>query len=378
MTRILLVDDETDLREVLGDLLIGEGFDVVAAADGEAALQELERTRVDLIVADIVMPRLDGWGLVRQVRSDSRFHDVPFIFLTARGQAADARQGRELGADDYLAKPFEPADLLTMVRSRLRRRDETVSRFRDQVARLEELNRIKDEFVALTSHELARPLTAIRGFAELLLRSAGESSQREFLELIRQESAAMGLLADDLMQLCRLEQGQPLDLEPVAPAELIQGALRPFYVPPLSHRFELLLPADLPTVAAEPTLLGRALANVVTNACKYSRPHSRVQVQAEVVGGRLQVAVTDEGIGMSCEDLQRVGEPFFRIRRAETRGIPGTGLGLALVQRIVRAHGGELRIDSRLGQGTTVTLQVPLKLAGARQPSTVGRSSDRY
>lgn len=365
MTRILLVDDETDLREVLGDLLIGEGFDVIAAADGEAALQELERTRVDLIVADIVMPRLDGWGLVRQVRSDTRFHDVPFIFLTARGQPADARQGRELGADDYLAKPFEPADLLTMVRSRLRRRDETVSRYRDQVARLEELNRIKDEFVALTSHELARPLTAIRGFAELLLRSAGEPSQREFLELIRQESAAMGALADDLMQLCCLEQDQALAMEPIAPADLVQEALRPFHTPPMTHRFELLIAPDLPMLVGEPALLARAVANVVANACKYSRPHSRVQVQAEVVGESLHVAVTDQGIGIDSADLPRLGEPFFRVRRAETRGIPGTGLGLALVQRIVRAHWGDVRIDSQLGEGTTVTLLIPLAAAAS-------------
>lgn len=359
-TRILLVDDETDLREVLGDLLVSEGFGVVTAADGEAAWQKLERTTVDLIVADIVMPRLDGWGLVRRVRSDARFHDVPFIFLTARGQPADARQGRELGADDYLAKPFDPEDLLTMVRSRLRRRGEMVRGLRDEVARLSEVARLKDELLALTTHEMSRPLTAIRGFAELLLRSAGDERQREFLGLIRSESVALGRLADDLVQLGALERGEPLAMEPTDVTTVVREALRPFLVPPMSHRFQMFTPADLPAVEADPTLLRLAISNLIGNAAKYSPQPSPIRVHAYRQGDRLHLQVADEGIGIEPRDVQRLGEPFFRVRSEATRGIKGTGLGLALVWRIVRAHGGEMHVASVPGQGTTFTIRLPL------------------
>jgi signal transduction histidine kinase len=365
--RILLVDDEPNLRLALTDMLELSGYDVVAVADGEAALQALATQTFDVIIADIMMPRLDGWELVRQVRADTRLHDVVFIFLTARGQRDDERQGRDLGADDYLAKPFEPEDLLARIRSRLRRRSETLSRYQDEISRLQERNRIKDEFVALTTHELARPLSSIRGFADLLLsRSSDDPTQRSFLELIRNESVGMAGLADDLMILAAMDRGQELDREPVDIAELLREVLAPFHRPPMTHRFQLLAVEGQPLVAVDASLLKRAFANLIGNAAKYAPQRTPIRIHARRQGDWLVVAVADEGMGIAAEHLADLGKPFFRVKREATNGIPGTGLGLALTYRIIAAHGGHLAVSSELGAGTTFSVWLPL--AGGTVP----------
>lgn len=362
--RILLVDDEPNLRLALQDMLELAGYDVVAVTDGEAALQVLETEAFDVIVADIMMPKVDGWELVRRVRNDRRLHDVVFLFLTARGQRDDDRLGRELGADDYLAKPFEPDDLLARIRHRLRRRRETLARWQDEVSRLQELNRFKDEFVALTTHELARPLSSIRGFAELLInRAADDSPQRAFLELIRAESVGMAGLADDLTILAAMDRGEHLDCEPTDMAELLRAVLQPLHRPPMTHRFQLLAAEGLPTFEADASLLKRAFANLVANAAKYAPHRTPIRLHAHRQDAWLVVDVADEGLGISPEDQAQLGKPFFRVRSEGTRGIAGTGLGLALAYRIVAAHGGRITVTSALGTGSTFRVWLPLRNA---------------
>jgi signal transduction histidine kinase len=359
--RILLVDDEPHLRLALTDLLEMSGYDVVAVGDGETAVQALETGTFDVIIADVMMPRVDGWDLVRQVRANARFHDVVFIFLTARGRRDDEIQGRELGADDYLGKPFEPEDLLTRIRTRLRRRAEILARYRDEISRLQELNRIKDEFVALTTHELARPLSAIRGFADLLIsRSADDSTQRSFLELIRSESQGMAGLADDLLMLASLDRGRSLECESTDVAELLQEVLQPFHRPPMTHRFQLLAAEGLPSIRVDISLMKRAFTNLISNAAKYAPTRSPIRIHAHRQGDGLIVDIADEGMGIAPDQLENLGKPFFRVKSEATRGIAGTGLGLALVYRILAAHGGRMEVHSTLGEGTTFSVRLPL------------------
>ncbi|MBC7545180.1 MAG: sensor histidine kinase [Candidatus Sericytochromatia bacterium] len=232
-------------------------------------------------------------------------------------------------------------------------------RFKDPILRQEALNRIKDELVSLTTHDLAHPLTALRDLADLLLNCPTDDADlQSFLDLIRSESDGLAGLADDLLLLSTLEQGRPLALAPVEIDEWLREVLVPFHHPPMSHRFQLLAAPGLPLLNVDPSLLQRAITHIVGNAVKYAPRKSAIRIYVHQVGEALQIEIGDDGVGIPVDHIPNLGRPFYRVKCEETLGIPGTGLGLALVYRIVLAHQGQVTIDSRVGEGTTVTVRL--------------------
>jgi len=246
------------------------------------------------------------------------------------------------------------------------------------VSDLKRLERIRRDFVANVSHELRTPLAAIRGYAETLLGDTLDDAQRarRFLEIIERHTVRLGRLVDDLLTLSDLELGRAA-LRRVAlhPDDLVETT---FEV--LGHKAlqaGITLSRDIapgtPLLDADEDRIEQALVNLVDNAIKYTPRGGHVMVSARATDvartpegailtapdGFVEIAVTDTGIGVPPDDLPRLTERFYRVDKARSRELGGTGLGLAIVKHIVQAHGGSLRIESALGEGTTVHLYVP-------------------
>lgn len=267
----------------------------------------------------------------------------------------------------------------------MRNRDGKVTHFigvQSDITERKKIERLKDELVSTVSHELRTPLTSLRGFAELMLqRTFAPEKQREFLGIILKESLRLTELINDFLDLQRIESGrQKYEFEDSALAPFVREAVSVFNQDTDIHDFLLAIPASLPPVRVDTARLRQVITNLLSNAVKFSPQGGHITVGARLESDMVKVWVTDQGVGIPAEALPHLFHRFFRADNQDTRRIGGTGLGLALVKEIVKAHGGRIWVESAVGVGSTFffTLPIadaamephPLPLAAPTQKST--------
>ena len=492
--RIVLADDNSDMRGYMRELL-APYYDVEELADGEQALSAARRARPDLILSDVMMPRLDGFGLLAAVRADEALRSVPVVLLSARAGEEARIEGLDAGADDYLIKPFSARELLARVGAlleltqmrraaeeafrlrtaqfetllmeaplgvylvdadfrireanpiarevfgnppdligsdfdvtihklwpqqfadelvrlfrhtlatgesyftpeRIERRADSgiveyyewqISRiplpdarfgvvcyFRDIAAhvlartRLETADRQKDEFLSMLAHELRNPLAPIRSAAEILARTApAEAYAHSAVSVVQRQVGILVRLVDDLLDVSRITQGRiELRRKPINLADAIAQAVET--VDPLikerRHRLSV-TSHDRLRVNGDPARLVQCIANVLTNAAKYTDTGGEIRIESHAVGGNAVLSVTDNGVGISAELLPHLFELFVQSARTLDRSQGGLGIGLSVVKRLIEMHGGNVTAASD-GPGRGATFEIRLPLAAAQE-----------
>ncbi len=344
--RVLVVDDNADLRTYVSELL-APVYDVAAARDGIEGLDAVRRGGFDIVVSDVMMPRLDGFGLVRELRRDPATASLPVILLSARAGEEAAIEGLDVGADDYLAKPFSARELLARVRTHV-----NLARSRRAwTQELERANRELDAFSYSVSHDLRAPLRAVDGFTALLEEGArgrlGEREERH-LARIREGVARMSELIEDLLGLARIGRTelnrQPVDVSAIARRIASDLAARP---PgrPVAVEIQPALAAQ-----ADARLTTVALENLIGNAWKFTGKQEQPRIEVGR-GGDGAFFVRDNGAGFDMQYAHRLFGPFQRLHA--DADFEGTGIGLATVQRIVSRHGGRIWAEGAPGRGAT-------------------------
>jgi signal transduction histidine kinase len=346
--RVLVVDDNPDLRSYIAGLLSSE-YAVDVAGDGRAALEAVRVRPPDIVVSDIMMPQLDGFGLVRALRADAATASVPIILLSARAGEESAIEGLDAGADDYLAKPFAARELLARVRTHV-----GLARTRRAWAEeLERANRELDAFNYSVSHDLRAPLRAIDGFSQALHQESGEALGERgvhYLTRIRSGVRRMTELVDDLLSLATIGRAelvrQEVDVSAIARRVASDLAARP-----PGRSVDVHIEEGL-AARADPRLTTVLLENLIGNAWKFTgtRDHPRIEVGRSAAEGRA-FFVRDNGAGFDMSQAGRLFAPFQRLHTAAE--FEGTGIGLATVQRIVSRHGGRVWAESEAGRGAT-------------------------
>jgi signal transduction histidine kinase len=234
-----------------------------------------------------------------------------------------------------------------------------------EAAALREVDRLKDEFIGSISHELRRPLASIKGYtASLLLPDSHwePEVEREFLEVIDEESDHLAMLIDNLLDLARLGSGslqlnlEPLNL-PMLAEEVVRRVRVQSHLPP--HEYVLHFPDEFPYVEGDHVRMTQLLLNLLENAAKYSPDETPIVVEGSVDGGQVVVSVIDRGPGLTAEQAEHVFDKFYRVDSGMTRATEGTGLGLALCRGVVEAHGGEITVTAKPGQGSRFTFRLP-------------------
>ena len=384
---VLLADDNADMREYVGRLLLPH-YQVIAVADGIAALDEARQRRPDLVLSDVMMPGLDGFALLRELRSDPATRTVPIVMLSARAGEESRVEGLEAGADDYLVKPFSGKELRARVSANLelaRMRKESAARDQEKAdakrlldierqarEEAERAGRMKDEFLATLSHELRTPLNAILGWSYIL--SSGQRSESQLkdgLNTIERNARAQTRIIEDLLDMSSIISGKVrLDVRRVDLSQVLQNALAT--VRPAAEAkgtvLQVILDPLAGSVSGDPDRLQQVFWNLLSNAVKFTPQGGLVQLNLERVNSHLQVCVSDSGEGISPQFLPYVFDRFRQSDASTTRQHGGLGLGLAIAKQLIELHGGTVLARSAgIGQGATFIVSLPLIAAHERE-----------
>ncbi|MBI5386221.1 MAG: hybrid sensor histidine kinase/response regulator [Verrucomicrobia bacterium] len=361
MKKVLVIDDAAEVADMVGATLETFGFDPVVALSGHAGVEIAQKELPDLIICDVHMPDLDGYDTLKALRENEATATTPFIFLSGRAERPDVRRGMELGADDYLSKPFTPTELITAVRARLAKKEEFA---RQAEKRLDE---VRGNITLALPHELRTPLCGILGLSSILIEDHQTVTPDEVLDNaqgIHRSALRLQRLIENFLIYAQLELLQD-DSNPLRQAA--ESSFTPIdpLVSEAARRMatqagrEKDLYCDITPCSVR--IIGENLKKIVEeltgNAFKFSEAGSPVCVKAQVSQDLVTLSVRDYGRGMTAEQIARIGPHTQFDRRVYEQ--QGTGLGLIIAKRLTEVQGGRWHIESVPGKQTTVSLSFP-------------------
>ncbi|BFU93335.1 MAG: hypothetical protein NTNFB02_00570 [Nitrospira sp.] len=381
---VLVVDDNADMRAYLTRLL-SDTYHVIVACNGADALEKVRAQVPDLVVADMMMPLMSGYDLLKAIRATEGLKTLPFIMLTARAGTEARVETYEAGADDYVTKPFGEEELLARISNQLRlHRQERelelqtaelrqlASQLERANAELRELSQRKSEFVGIVSHDLRTPLTAMITLLDNLLEGLAGSlneKQKQYLLRINNNGWRLIRMINDLLDIAKIESGainfDPKALDLAAFLENLVDGLRSV-TQEKGVRLQALLNGPAWS-KADSDKLHQVFTNLIDNAAKFTKAGGEVRVELNTDGKDfVRICVSDTGCGISPEDLPHVFEKFYRGR--DRHSARGAGLGLAIVKHYVELHGGRIWVESAPQEGSRFYVEIP-RIAPAVQDS---------
>lgn len=373
----LAVDDHLPNLVALEALLQREGLKVLKASSGDEALELLLRYDVALALLDVQMPDMDGFELAELMRGREKSRAVPIIFVTAESSNPQRRfQGYGAGAVDFIHKPIEPEILRSKanVFFELGRQRQEIAQQRDDLAAagraLQEADSAKDRFLTILGHELRNPVASISSAIVLLRRPRSAEQVDEIYQQMDRMSSHLGRLIEDLLDVSRIKEGKlALQIERAdlrAPLLLaIEGASHA--IAAAGHALRVDLPNESVWIDGDTTRIAQASANLIVNAARYTPSGGEIGVALTIDEAAAHVTVTDNGLGIPPEMLDKIFEVFAQVDGHKGQSAGGIGIGLSLVKHICELHGGTVSVQSAgSGKGSTFTIRLPL-VSNARE-----------
>ncbi|AOX02861.1 hybrid sensor histidine kinase/response regulator [Moorena producens PAL-8-15-08-1] len=361
-TKILLIEDEPSVRENILELLDAEDFEAIAGSNGRIGIELAQDESPDLIICDVMMPELDGYQVLQTLRKHPDTATIPFMFLTARAEKTDQRQGMELGADDYLTKPFTRVELLGAITTRLEKQAAL------ELQKDKKLDDLRSNITLYLPYEMDKPLNRILDISQLIMEK-WESLERYQIKTMAEDIhqsgerllrliqnfllyAELEIIATDSKKIENLRKTTSKLPNPVL-ANLIQNLAQK-----TGRVADLQLDWQETTIAMSQNRLNKMLEELINNAFKFSQEGTPVWVKNYSENNRFILSVHDKGQGISEAEMAELEADLqFKGNLYEQQG---SGLGLVIAKRLVELHGGKLTIHSTLGEQTTVQVMLPL------------------
>lgn len=393
--KILIVDDDPVNIQVLSNQLSLKNYDVTDAFDGRKALELLERHHFDLVLLDLMMPFMSGFDVCREIRKKHSFDTLPVILLTAKNQRIDIIKGFNLGANDYLIKPFSKNELFARIRLHidLKRANETLRNINAELEqkvkerthelqesrkealllkeKAEHANKSKSQFLANMSHEIRTPMNSILGFADLLYSAINDKLQKHYVDSIRSSGKDLLKLINDILDLSKIEAGKlEIMYEPINIRTIVNDIKNIFSLKISRKGLDFIteIDRDFPEeVMLDEIRLRQILLNLVGNAVKFTNNgYIKIIVKVKNIYSKIEegkskqkidilISVEDTGVGISKEYLSKIFEVFTQDTE-NSKKMEGTGLGLSITKRLVEMMSGQINISSEKGKGSTLEM----------------------
>ena len=365
MKKVLVIDDTSEIRMIIDETLNMFGFFTLMAEDGETGIEIARQQLPDLIICDVNMPKLDGFGTLARLREDERTAGIPFMFLSGAVERPNVRRGMEMGADDYLTKPFTPSELLAAVNARLEKQAEIE---RKSEKKLDEL---RGKMTLALPHELRTPLNGIIGLAQILIDDHGSMKPPEVLEsarFIHDAAERLHRLIENFLAYAQIELMAKDSKSILARASSSATASGPLIAEcsrAVATRWKRtqdlqldIKPCSVPVIEDN---LQKIVEELVDNAFKFSEAGSPVRVVSGPMEQTFLLHVVNTGRGMTVDQIARIG-PHIQFER-EKYEQQGAGLGLIIAKRLAELNGGHFSISSVPGKETKATASFPAPAA---------------
>lgn len=361
MAIILVIEDEEGIRENLLELLEAENFQGVGATNGKMGVELALQYQPDLIVCDVMMPEMNGHQVLQHLRANPATATIPFIFLTARSDKSDLRQGMEFGADDYLTKPCTHTEFLQAIKTRLEKYAVIKAGSEKQ------LEQLRLNLATALPHEMRTPLNGILGYSDLLLMELNDLSRDEIRDMvlnIKESGQRLYRMIQNFLLYAELEliMTQSKRIEALqsyrifSASSVIQDQVMR-QAEQSKRKGDLQLNLQDSSLSISVTYLVKIIEELLDNAFKFSVAGTPVIVSSLILGGDFILSVQDFGRGMTLEQINHVGAYMQFERKLYEQ--QGSGLGLSLAKRLVELHGGKLLLKSKVDQGTVVQVIFP-------------------
>ena len=357
---VLVVDDEERNRRLLADLLSHHNYTIVEAIDGEDALRQTETLNPDVILLDVMMPKMDGYEVCRRLKANEETMAIPVLMVTALHERKDKLKGIKAGATDFLSKPIDLDEVLLRVGNATKSKH-LYDDIRLQHKKLQELENLRDNLTHMLIHDLKNPLGNIRGCLDLLKIHLPEddSNAQRIMTLSRISSQTMLNMINSILDLSRLEAGEmqikttETDINNLVDLGVknMAGLISESQITITMHKSQPL------TIRCDAELIKRVIINLLANALKFSPTGGEITITTLATDQGIKVAIRDKGQGIPDEYHQIIFDKFAQVTDKNSKY--GTGLGLTFCKMAVEAHNGTIGVDSRVGQGSTFWFSLP-------------------
>lgn len=367
---VLIVDDIPKNLQLLSGILSSHKYQISFASNAVSALEVAIKSQPDLILLDIMMPEIDGFEVCKRLKEEPITKDIPVIFLTGRVESEDIVKGFELGAVDYITKPFNAVELLSRVKNHIelkKSRDKILSQNEELEKTQKELKKViqsKDRFFSIISHDLRGPFSGFLGLSELLVDEFDELEKDEIVHIAKNMNTAANRLFELLENLLAWSSAQMdkivfsstvFDLSKMVEQIIaIQNVSAENKKITINNNFRKGI-----NINADPNMINTIFRNLISNAIKFTREKGIVDVNYCEVENYHQICIKDNGIGMPEKTLANLFQLETKETRPGTNNEQGSGLGLLLVKELVKKHKGNIEVESRENEGTVFTVNLP-------------------
>ena len=370
---ILVLDDDRLNRMMLTRFLTQAGHTVITADHGRQGIELMHAQAFDVILLDVRMPEMDGFAVLEYIMGDSTLCNIPVVMVSGLDEIASVVTCIEMGAADYIHKPFDPGLLRARIENSLEKK-RSRDKLQESYRQLQALEKLRDDLTHMIVHDLRTPLTSLlSGLFTMESFGALKVEQQECLDIaIRGGQRLLGMI-NDLLDIGKMESGaMTLTTVELTAAELLTHATEQVRALTRDKRLTLRshTAAELPMIAGDRDKLQRALVNLLGNAIKFTPPDGIIELTACWLADQqtLLFRVSDTGVGIPQEAFRRIFEKFGQVETHRAGPKLSTGLGLTFCKMVVEAHGGRIWVESGLNQGSVFSFTIPCRSASGSLP----------